>query len=483
MSNIQLISIGYYSLAALVGALLCLFVVAAVFRRKLENSNNAHQRERQQFSDMLHQKELDNTRLETELSAMDNQVEKLSRALEQAQTYKENAIKMEAKLHQQKQLQEQEKRLMDESKAQLFKDFELAANKLFESKQQQFSNASKANIEAVLAPFKDQLKAFNNRVEDVYHKENSQRNQLIGQIAELQKQTQQISSEANNLASALKGDNKAQGNWGEIILERLLEQSGLQKGREYDTQKTHTGESGKRLKPDVIVHLPEGKDIVIDAKVSLVHYEQYCQEQEPEIQSKALKNHIDSLRAHIRGMSLKQYESLEGVRSLDFVFIFIPVEAAYIAAMQAAPAIFKEAYDKNIVLVSPSSLMVALRTVETLWRYEKQNSNAEAIAQSAGKLYDQFVLFVNAMEEIGNNIERASKAYDVACKRLSEGRGNLVRRVEDLRSLGAKTSRSLPEKFKTEEKQLVEAEPSFDKLQEEPQQQQAALENDLFSEL
>ncbi len=399
---------------------------------------------------VLHQKDLTLTRVQAEQASMARQLERSRDEVAVLTEYKSRFIQMETRFDAQRKQNVQEKQLLDETKAQLFKEFELSANKLFEAKQQQFTATSRSQIETVLSPFKEQLKDFHKRVEDVYHKENSERSKLVGQIVELQKHTQQISSEANNLAAALKGDNKAQGTWGEIILERLLEQSGLEKGREYDTQKAHADESGKTFKPDVIVHLPEGKDIVIDAKVSLVDYERYFDAEDTSEKNQALKRHIDSIRTHIKGLSVKKYEQLENVRTLDFVFIFVPIEAAYIAAIQAAPALFKEAYDNNIVLVSPSSLMVALRTVETLWRYEKQNSNAEEIAASAGKLYDQFVMLLAGIDDVGKFLEKASEAYDTTRKRLSSGRGNLVRRVENLRDLGAKTSRNIPEKLKTE---------------------------------
>ncbi|WP_045825355.1 DNA recombination protein RmuC [Teredinibacter turnerae] len=398
--------------------------------------------------DSLHQKDIAIARLEAELESNRLSIGALREELSEAKEYRSKYVQMETRFEEQRERLDKEKSLLEEAREKLFREFELSANKLFETKQEKFTVNTRQNMESILSPFKEQLKAFNQRVEDVYHKENSQRNQLVGQIAELQKQTQKISSEANNLAAALKGDNKTQGNWGEIVLERLLEQSGLQKGSEYETQRQYSSEEGRRYRPDVIVHLPEGKDIVIDAKVSLTDYERYCQLEDRAEQEGALKKHVDSLRAHIKGLSLKSYEQLEGVRTLDFVFIFIPIEAAYIAAMQFAPGLFKEGYDRNIVLVSPSSLMVALRTVETLWRYEKQNKNAEKIAESAGKLYDQFVLLISAMEEVGQYIGKTSQSYDKAIKRLSTGRGNLVKRAEDLRVLGAKTSRQLPDHLK-----------------------------------
>ncbi|WP_245792222.1 DNA recombination protein RmuC [Teredinibacter waterburyi] len=405
---------------------------------------------RAEWEPQVHQQALETARLQAELRAAQSRVESLGGELNELHTLRARYVQAETRLSEQQLQREQEKRLLDETKQQLFREFELAANKLFDAKQAQFTSSSRSTIEAVITPFKEQLKDFHKKVDDVYSKENNQRNQLLGQISELQKQATKISADANNLAAALKGDNKAQGNWGEIILERLLEQSGLEKGREYTTQKSHADAEGKRYKPDVIVHLPEGKDIVIDSKVSLVDYERFCVEQDTSARETLLKRHVDSLRAHIKGLSLKQYEQLEGVRTLDFVFIFVPIEAAYITAIQAAPALFKEAYDKNIVLVSPSSLMVALRTVETLWRYEKQNTNAETIAASAGKLYDQFVMVVAAIEDIGSHLDRATRAYDTTRKRLTDGRGNLIRRVENLRDLGAKTSKNLPDKLRSE---------------------------------
>lgn len=429
-----------------------------------EQRNLHEQEQAKQHGNEIHQKELDTARLQTELAAKQRELLQVQDQLKTLAPYKDKYLQMETRFVEQRDYIEHEKSLMEQTREQLFKEFELAANKLFEAKQEKFTTTSRQNMEAILSPFREQLKAFNQRVEDVYHKENSQRNQLIGQIAELQKQTQKISSDANNLASALKGDNKAQGNWGEIVLERLLEQSGLQKGCEYETQRQFNDEGGKRFKPDVIVHLPEGKDIVIDAKVSLLDYERYSQLEDSSEREQALKKHIDSLRAHIRGLSLKNYEQLQGVRTLDFVFIFIPVEAAYITAMQQAPGLFKEAYERNIVLVSPSSLMVALRTVETLWRYEKQNKNAERIAEGAGKLYDQFVLLIAALEEVGQYIEKSALAYDKTFKRLSTGRGNLVRRVETLKELGAKTSKQIPEHVKEDDETVPQLENSSDDL-------------------
>ncbi len=415
---------------------------------------HAEQAENQQ---QLRAAELEARKLDAELSAAKATLGGLSTLQErfdvtnsEVKNLREKNAQLETRLQEHTKQRAEELALLAEAKKSLTHEFEQTANRIFDAKQQQFSSTSKINLEQVLSPFKQQLGDFHKRVEDIYHKENSQRNQLVGQIAELQKQAQQISSDAVSLARALKGDNKAQGNWGEIVLERLLEQSGLEKGREYDTQVSLVNASGRRFQPDVIVRLPDNKDIIIDAKVSLINYEKYysCEtEQERDV---AIKGHIESLRAHIRGLSIKEYEGLEGVRTLDFVFIFVPVEAAYLLAMQHSPTLFKEAYDKNIVLVSPSSLMVALRTVETIWRHEKQNKNAEKMAVSAGRLYDQFVMVGKSLEELGGCLNRAHDSYDKTWKRLSGGRGNLLRRMEDIRKLGAKTNKTLPESMSRE---------------------------------
>lgn len=425
----------------------------------------------------IHIKEVELARKTTMLEAQEKRLLDTQSEIEKYRAVKEEYLQLQARFEEQLARQKSEQKLIEETKTVLFKEFELAANNLFEAKKQNFDQSNRVNMETVLSPFKEQLNSFNKRIEDIYHKENSQRNQLVGQIAELQKQAQQISQDANNLASALKGDNKVQGNWGEIVLERLLEQSGLEKGREYETQQSYRDEDGKRFKPDVIVHLPDNKDIVIDAKMSLLDYERYCCETEQDAREKALKAHVESIRTHIKGLSLKSYEQLEGIRTLDFVFIFVPVEAAYVLAIQSSPNLFKEAYDKNIVLVSPSSLMVALRTVETIWRYEKQNANAEAIARSAGKIYDQFVLFVEALEDVGKNIDRAKVSYNKSYERLASGRGNVLRRVETLRKLGAKATRSLSGNALSTLAEEDETDDEPEKLEYESQSEDLALQD------
>lgn len=354
----------------------------------------------------------------------------------------ENA-RLQTALEQQSLRMNEQIKLLTEAKAALVQEFENTANRIFEDKSQKFSDRSKESLELTLNPLKQQLSDFRKRVDEVYGQEAAERNRLVGQITELQKQTQKISQDAVNLTNALKGDNKAQGNWGEVVLERLLEESGLQKGREYETQLAFKNEAGNRRNPDVIIRLPEHKDIIIDAKVSLVDYERYCASEDSDEKKRHLKAHIQSMRSHISGLSFKDYEKLEGVRTLDFIFIFVPVEAAFMLALQEEPSLFREAYDKHIILVSPTTLLATLRTVENIWRYEKQNKNAERIAQQAGGLYDQFCLLLEAFDEVGKAIGRSQDAYTKAQGRLAGGRGNLIKRVEEIRKLGAKTKKQL----------------------------------------
>tara|TARA_B110000046_G_scaffold183322_1_gene219193 strand:+ start:5537 stop:6850 length:1314 start_codon:yes stop_codon:yes gene_type:complete len=352
---------------------------------------------------------------------------------------------LEQRLEGQQNQYEAQLKLLQDAKQSLGQEFENLANRIFEDKQAKFSLQNKEALEVTLSPLRRDIGDFRKQVESAYDKENADRNKLAGQISELQKQTLQISADAVSLANALRGDNKAQGNWGEFVLEKLLEDSGLTNGREYETQVALKDDSGRRRNPDVIVHLPEGRDIVIDAKVSLVDYERYFHAEDEETKTQCLRQHLSSLRAHVKGLSGKDYESLEGVNSLDFVLIFVPVEAAFVVALDHDPEMMRDAYDRGIILVSPSTLMVTLRTIKNLWRYADQNRNAQLIADKAGGLYDQFVLYVEALDDVGRHLDKSKDAWDTARKRLTGGRGNLVRRTEELKKLGAKTKKSLPD--------------------------------------
>ncbi|MCQ3830958.1 DNA recombination protein RmuC [Microbulbifer elongatus] len=420
--------------AVLAGVLVVLFVTIAAWisrsavSRLLQALQGEHQVVQAQLASSREQAsrhELDIQQLRSELEAKSSQLARYQVLVE----------KGEAALAEQKQQLEQ-------TRASMAQQFENLANRIFEEKQQAFQRRSEDSLRKSLDPLERQLGDFRKRVEHVYDRENAERNSLMGQIKALREQTQRISDEALNLTSALKGDRKIQGNWGEVVLERLLEESGLQKGREYETQVSFTSD-GRRRQPDVIVRLPENKDLIIDSKVSLVDYERYASAETDEERAAALKQHVNSLRAHITGLNKKAYEQLEGVRTLDFVFIFVPIEAAYMLAMQADPEMFRFAYERQIVLVSPTTLMATLRTVENIWRYEKQNKNAEKIADEAGKLHDQFALVLESLDNLGSRIRQADEAYQETYKRLATGRGNAVKRIDSLRKLGAKTRKQI----------------------------------------
>ena len=344
-----------------------------------------------------------------------------------------------ARLEADKQRYQEQIALLQQTRESLGKEFENLANRIFEEKQATFTRHSRQTMETTVDPLRRELSAFKQKVEDVYEKENAERNKLVGQIGELQKQAQRIGDDAVQLAKALKGDSKVQGNWGEIVLERLLEESGLSKGREYETQVSLQDESGRRRNPDVVLHLPDQRDIVIDAKVSLTEYERYCRSTDDGQRQQHLALHISSLRSHVTGLSRKAYEQLVGINTLDFVFIFVPIEAAFMLAIEHDQTLFSYAYDRGIILVSPTTLLATLRTVHNIWRYEAQNRNAEKIAAQAGGVYDQLVLVVESLEATGQQLNKAQEAWGTTRKRLVSGRGNLIKRIDDLKTMGAKT--------------------------------------------
>ncbi|MEK6615483.1 MAG: DNA recombination protein RmuC, partial [Bacteroidota bacterium] len=319
-------------------------------------------------------------------------------------------------------------------------EFENLANKIFEDKSKKFTEQNKTNLENILNPLKENITKFEKKVDDTYKAEASERNSLKGEIKSLVTLNKQISEEANNLAKALKGDSKKQGNWGEIILEKVLERSGLQKGVEYEMQVSFTAEDGKRVQPDVIIHLPDKKHIVIDSKVSLVAYESYVNAQTEEEQERNLQAHITSVKNHIKGLSEKNYQALEQLNTPDFVLLFMPIESSFSLAVQADNEIFNFAWEKKIVIVSPSTLLATLRTIASLWKQERQTKNALEIAEEGGKLYDKFVLFVDDLISIGKKMDEAKTNYSEAMKKLHDGTGNLVRRAEKMKTLGAKTT-------------------------------------------
>jgi len=333
--------------------------------------------------------------------------------------------------------------LLQQAEQRLQTQFENVANKIFEKKSATFTEHNKAGLNALLSPLKDQIEGFKKQVSEQHIREGQERASLKTEITSLKALNQQITQEAAALTKALKGDNKQQGNWGEIVLERILAESGLREGHEFITQEHLKNEAGKAYKPDVVVHLPQNKDVVIDSKVSLVAYEQYFNEEDEGLRQQYLHEHISSLRMHIRELGKKDYQTLLGITSLDYILMFVPVEPAYLLAIDQAPELIKQAMDANIMLVSPTNLMVALRTINNIWQYEYQNQNAQEIADKAAKLYDKFHGFVTDMEKLGRNITATQGTFNDAFGKLTSGRGNLVRKVEEFRKLGVQTTKKL----------------------------------------
>ncbi|MEX0844213.1 MAG: DNA recombination protein RmuC, partial [Balneolaceae bacterium] len=363
----------------------------------------------------------------------------------------------------QERLNEQKKELA-EMQEQLTTQFENLANKILEEKSEKFTKQNKEQINQLLNPLGEKLEAFKKKVEETYNDENRQRATLKEQIKQMAELNQKMSDDAKNLTRALKGDSKTQGNWGEVILQRILEKSGLRKDEEYYTEQSVNTEDGRRIRPDVVVRLPDEKYLVIDSKVSLTAYEKLSSAEEEDEQKLALKEHINSIRTHVKDLSEKNYQHIHGDKSPDFVLLFIPIEPAFGIALQHDSDLYYEAFDRNIVIVSPSTLLATLATIDSVWKQEYQNKNAMEIAKRGGALYDKFVLFVESMNDIGQRIRQTQDSYDEAMGRLSTGAGNLVRQAEMIRKLGAKTSKHLPDGIsdEIEEDELLEEGSSSD---------------------
>jgi DNA recombination protein RmuC len=340
--------------------------------------------------------------------------------------------------------------VLNDARERLTIEFKLLAEQILEEKGRVFADHNKNQMDGLIGPLREQLGNFRKRVEDVYDNESRDRATLLNEISHLKNLNERIGKDALNLTNALKGDVKTLGGWGEVVLERILEASGLEKGRSYETQVSMTGSRGSRYQPDVIVRLPEGRDVIVDAKVSLKAYERYHASTDETVRTTAIKALLSSLRSHLKGLSEKHYEDLEGLRTLDFVLMFVPIEAAFFTALEHDRSLFTEAFEKNVILVSPSTLLVTLRTIHNIWRYADQNENALEIARQAGGLYDKFIGFVEALEEVGRQLDRAREAHRTARERLCSGRGNLVRRAEQLKALGVKANKALPASYVSE---------------------------------
>lgn len=329
----------------------------------------------------------------------------------------------------------------------LTKDFELLANKILEEKSVKFTQQNKQNITDILNPLQDKIQKFEQKVEATQKENIGMHSALREQLSGLKELNQKISKEALNLTKALKGESKTQGNWGELVLERVLEKSGLEKDREYFVQQSFTTEEGKRLMPDVVIHLPDNKKIIIDSKVSLTAYEKYVNTENETDKELYLKEHTLSIKRHVEQLSEKRYEDIYKIESPDFVLLFIPIEPAFSAALKRESHLYNNAFDKNIVIVTPSTLLATLKTVDTMWNNEKQKKNAVDIAEQAGALYDKFEGLLSDLIGIGKKIDASKSDYNAAMNKLVEGRGNLITRVERLKKMGAKAKKALPEKI------------------------------------
>ncbi len=338
---------------------------------------------------------------------------------------------------------EEKRRLLINSEQRLTIQFENLANRIFEHSSRRSDEQNQKSLDLLLLPLREQLDGFHRQVQDSFGQEARERHTLTHEIRNLQKLNTQIAHEAINLTKALKGDKKIQGNWGEVVLNRVLESSGLREGHEYETQVNLRVDPNSRMQPDVIVRLPKGRDVVIDAKVSLIAYERYFNGQDEAQIESALKEHINSLRSHIRLLGHKDYQKLPSLCSLDYILMFIPIEPAFLIAIDREPELISEALKKNIMLVSPTTLLVALRTISNLWRYENQSRNAQHIAERAAKLYDKMRLFVDDMSALGQSLEKAQGSYLQAINKLSTGRGNLIGQIENFRTMGIEVKRPI----------------------------------------
>ena len=359
------------------------------------------------------------------------------------QTKTKNA-ELQTRMHEQVKNAEEKLTLLKEAEIRLNNQFENLAGKIFDERNRQFTEHNKTSLDHIVKPLREQLGEFKQRIETVYDNENKDRISLREEIVSLRRDTAQMNQEALNLTRALKGDKKSQGNWGEMILETVLEKSGLRKGIEYETQGAFRDENNGLFKPDVIVRLPEDKDIIIDSKVSLLAYERHCSTEDDSERITALKQHTEAVRTHIKSLSSKDYSGLKGLRSLDFVLLFMPIEAAFIAAFQADERLFTDAFEHKIIVVTPTTLLATLRTIENIWRYERQNENARAIADKAGIVYDKIRGFVEDLDKLGKQLSTVHMTYDGVMNKLTQGHGNLIRQASSFVDLGVKVKKTIP---------------------------------------
>ena len=403
----------------------------------------------EQIKGILAQVELQKKQLESDRTQFEKQIQVFELEKEALRKEKEGiAIQLSKKESDFEHLWERNKEQKEEVEKlqeKFTKEFENLANKILEEKSNKFTEQNKENMKSILLPLQDKIQLFEKKVEDTHKESIDYHAALRQQIIGLSKMNEQMSKETINLTKALKGDSKMQGNWGELVLERVLEKSGLEKDREYYVQQSHTNEEGQRVFPDVVINLPDGKKMIVDSKVSLTAYEKYCNEEDDVVKKNYLKEHVNSIKRHVEQLGEKNYHDLYQIESPDFVLLFIPLEPAFAIALNEDTTLYNKAFEKNIVIVTPSTLLATLRTIDSMWANQKQQENAFEIARQAGALYDKFEGFVGDLIKIGKKIDESKLEYGLAMNKLVEGKGNLITSVERLKKMGAKAKKTLPE--------------------------------------
>lgn len=396
----------------------------------------------------LSELEAENRQLNTSVSTLNDKILANDEEKKQLQSQKEQLgqdyVRLEAANGNLQRINTEQKQEVEKLQEKFTKEFENLANKILDEKSTKFTEQNQKNIKQILSPLQEKIQLFEKKVEDTQKENITIHSALKEQLLNLQNQNLKITQEAENLTKALKGDSKMQGNWGELVLERVLEKSGLEKDREYSVQQSFQREDGSRVLPDVIINLPDGKKMVVDSKVSLTDYERYVNADE-EFKEKHLKDHINSLRRHVEQLSAKKYEDLYEMESPDFVLLFVPIEPAFAVAINQDNSLYNKAFEQNIVIVTPSTLLATLRTIDTMWNNEKQQKNAIEIARQAGALYDKFEGFVSDLTKVGKKMDEAKTEYRGAMNKLVDGRGNIVTSIEKLKKMGAKAKKSIPE--------------------------------------
>ncbi len=432
-------------LAAIIGFLLGLIVLWSIYRSKVNNLSELNIELQRKLAVEMERSENKDARIE-ELNNTVRERENTNKYLQKdVENSKITVAELVTKLDEERKSMQEKMVLLEQAETKMTNAFENLSNKILEEKSKKFTDQNKLNMGEVLNPLREQLGDFRKKIEDVYDKETKDRLSLYHEITSLKSLNEKMSQDAINLTRALKGESKKRGDWGEVILERVLEESGLKNGREYDVQGSYRNEAGKLYYPDVVVHLPNKRDVIIDSKISLNAYERYYSATDEQDKQLALKEHLVSIRKHVNDLQGKSYDELVGINSLDMVLMFVAIEPALMLAFENDEQLFQDAFKSGIFLVSPSTLSMNLQLIQNMWRYEYQNLNAKEIAKRAGDMYEKFSGFVESLEDVGDKLGKAQSAYDTAYKRLVDGRGNLISRAEAIRKLGdLKTNKKLP---------------------------------------